>query len=310
MGEKPNPKDFMFMNNKGETLIKKPGQINGLDFVIDGLEDCEVYLLDHSAQVFIDYCKNCKIFIGPVDGAVFARNCDDCVFTVACRQFRTRETNRCKVNLYVASDPIIESSSEMKFGPFNGAYPGLDEHFKAANLNPADNHYSAVYNFTPQEGRTDFEIMAKNEFKSWNVPIDGNENYINPVPLPESGIGITQLKPTLNKQDSASDMKSFDIHTSQAEAEATMTQGEDMNDDFLAPTAPRTGPNMSDQSFDDFLNDDAPVSSTVANGASTDDFDLDDPFGEAPKKTQPPQQRQEEEEEEDALAVAFLEFTC
>ncbi len=32
--------------------------------MIDTLHDCEVYLLDHTSQVQIDDCVNCKIMIG------------------------------------------------------------------------------------------------------------------------------------------------------------------------------------------------------------------------------------------------------
>ena len=41
----------MFTKKKGEELIKNPGEVNGLQFVINYLEDCTVYILDHSAQV-------------------------------------------------------------------------------------------------------------------------------------------------------------------------------------------------------------------------------------------------------------------
>ena len=46
---KPNRADYMFKEKKGEELIKKPGDINGLQFMIVDLEDCQVSLLDHSA---------------------------------------------------------------------------------------------------------------------------------------------------------------------------------------------------------------------------------------------------------------------
>ena len=54
----------MFKNVKGQTLIKKSGDIVGSQFKISDLEDCEVYLLDHIAELSIDRCKNCKFFIG------------------------------------------------------------------------------------------------------------------------------------------------------------------------------------------------------------------------------------------------------
>ena len=47
--QKLNKADYMFAQKKGEELIKKPGQINGLDFMIRYLEDCTVYILDYTA---------------------------------------------------------------------------------------------------------------------------------------------------------------------------------------------------------------------------------------------------------------------
>lgn len=49
--KKLNRADFMFTDKTGEELIKKPGQINGLDFSIRNLTDCTVYVLDVTAQV-------------------------------------------------------------------------------------------------------------------------------------------------------------------------------------------------------------------------------------------------------------------
>lgn len=52
--KKFNRADYMFANKKGEKLVKTPGQVDGKAFNIRFLEDCEVYLFDHSAQVMVD----------------------------------------------------------------------------------------------------------------------------------------------------------------------------------------------------------------------------------------------------------------
>jgi hypothetical protein len=36
---------------KGETLWRKPGELDGKAFAINDLEDCIVYILDHTSQV-------------------------------------------------------------------------------------------------------------------------------------------------------------------------------------------------------------------------------------------------------------------
>lgn len=72
---RPNPKDFIIQRKKGETIVKRPGDIRGYDFCIMDCVDCTIVLADFSAQLQIDDCVNCKIFIGPVDGSAFFRDC-------------------------------------------------------------------------------------------------------------------------------------------------------------------------------------------------------------------------------------------
>lgn len=54
-----------------------PGEIDGQDFAIKNCSNCEIYLYDHFAQVFVDDLKNCKVFIGPTEGSIFVRDCED-----------------------------------------------------------------------------------------------------------------------------------------------------------------------------------------------------------------------------------------
>ena len=49
--KKMNRADLMFKQRTGETLIKVPGQVTGRAFAISHLENCKVYLYDHTAQV-------------------------------------------------------------------------------------------------------------------------------------------------------------------------------------------------------------------------------------------------------------------
>ena len=43
---KLNKADYMFKGKNGETLVKLPGAINGMQFMIKDLQDCTVILLD------------------------------------------------------------------------------------------------------------------------------------------------------------------------------------------------------------------------------------------------------------------------
>ncbi len=108
-----DPKDFWIHKQKAQTIVRLPGDVHGLDLTIEDLDDCTVYILDWSAQITIDYCNNTKFVIGPIDGPLFIRNCNNCSVTVACRQLRTRECVDSDFYLYCATkSPIIESSSK------------------------------------------------------------------------------------------------------------------------------------------------------------------------------------------------------
>ena len=175
--KKLNKADFMFKSLKGETCIKNTGDINGIDFMIKDLEDCTVVLLDHTAQIQVDRCKNTKFFIGPIKSSIFIRNCEKCEITVCCSQFRCRDLTDSTIYLYTPNDPIVESSSNLKFSPYNFKYPALQEHSKTADLigtfvddegvtQNRVNKWNLVFDFTVNEnGKDNFKLMDSRKFK-------------------------------------------------------------------------------------------------------------------------------------------------
>ena len=105
-----------------------------IDFMIKDLENCTVMLLDHTAQVTIDRCKNTKFYVGPVKASIFFRDCSDCEITVSCSQFRCRDLMNSKLFLFTPNDPIVESSSGLTISPYNFRYPYLESQAKSADL--------------------------------------------------------------------------------------------------------------------------------------------------------------------------------
>ena len=57
-------------------------------------------LLDFSEQVQIDELNDTKVFIAASSETVFIRNCSNCVFAVACKQFRMRDCKSCSIYLF------------------------------------------------------------------------------------------------------------------------------------------------------------------------------------------------------------------
>ena len=130
-------------------MVKAPGTINGQQFVIDSCEDCEIYVLDMCDSLMIDDCKNCKIVVGPTTGSIFIRDCEDCKCVFMCRQYRSRDCKNIDTYLHVTTRPIIETSSNMRFGCWDFHYDGLKDQMDAAGISVYQNFWSHIYNFNP-----------------------------------------------------------------------------------------------------------------------------------------------------------------
>jgi len=90
--------------------------------------------------MFIDDCENCEFLIAPCDGSVFIRTSKNCKISIISKQLRFRECHDCDIFAYCPSDPVIEASTNMKFGPFNYNFPNAKEIFKRANFNESKNN--------------------------------------------------------------------------------------------------------------------------------------------------------------------------
>ncbi|XP_061082968.1 protein XRP2-like isoform X1 [Conger conger] len=180
--EKVDPKDFMLTGLKDATVGRLPGKLNGQQFVIQECENCNIFILDHSATITIDDCVNCRVVLGPVKGSVFFRDCKEIKCTVACQQFRTRDCKKMEVFLCCATQPIIEASTGMKFGCFQYSYPELGAHFRDAGLSVFNNNWSNIHDFTPVSGETNWGLLPE------------SSAVLDCVPLPEPGSEFASVR--------------------------------------------------------------------------------------------------------------------
>ncbi|KAG1692719.1 hypothetical protein DVH05_025197 [Phytophthora capsici] len=235
---------YTFRNKKNETLMKLPGQIEGQPFDISDLEGCTVMLLDHINQVQIDNLSNCRVFVGPSSESVFVRNCSNCVFTIACKQLRTRDCSSCSIYLYSLTDPIIETSQEITFAPFNGAYCGIERNFTDAHLEPTNNHWSQVYDFNdPDKTGANWRILKhEEEAAPWVIDIEAQ------VPGAATSLGacvnpVARDSGFVQYVDSTSSgMKSFTFNTSQKEATKAVQSTTNTPVTPSTPTSPQSVP--------------------------------------------------------------------
>ncbi|GMI31154.1 hypothetical protein TeGR_g14947, partial [Tetraparma gracilis] len=151
-------------NRKKETLTKPVNSVQGQPFDIADCSDCTLVILDYSDMVQIDNTHGSKVFVAASSESIFVRDCSNCTFTIACKQLRTRDCKNCTFYLYSKTEPIIETSSEMKFAPFNGAFNGHHQAMLSANLIPEHNLWFAVYDFN-DEARTgkNWRLLSKSE---------------------------------------------------------------------------------------------------------------------------------------------------
>ncbi|XP_062412730.1 protein XRP2 [Sardina pilchardus] len=191
---KVDPKDFMLTGLKDATVGRLPGKLNGQQFVIQECENCNIYVFDHSATITIDDCVNCRIMLGPVKGSVFFRDCKDIKCVVACQQFRTRDCKKMDVFLCCATQPIIESSTGMKFSCYQYYYPDLAFHFKDAGLSIFNNNWSNIHDFTPVSGETNWSLLSEDVAVLDHVPLPDSESEFKSIRIStEVGRSIVPL---------------------------------------------------------------------------------------------------------------------
>ncbi|CAD8211212.1 unnamed protein product [Paramecium pentaurelia] len=202
MKAKLNREDYQFRKKTGQELIKYPGQLNGLDFVISNCEECTIYICDHAAQIFVDLSKNCKIYIGPVEGSIFVRKCENIEISAASSQFRVSNSNNIQCFVYTSSDPALEKSTAITFAPYNFAYPGITEDFGKAKLDPANNKWSEVFDFTPNTEVSNWTLLHPSQFHLVSKTFEGLEEPGQcPVPIPTTYGGTCTKKIILGSAD-------------------------------------------------------------------------------------------------------------
>ncbi|XP_054646944.1 protein XRP2 isoform X1 [Dunckerocampus dactyliophorus] len=201
--DKVDPKDYMLTGLKGVTAGRLPGKLNGQQFVIQECENCDIFVFDHSATITIDDCVNCRVVLGPVRGSVFFRDCKDIKCVVACQQFRTRDCKKMEVFLCCATQPIIESSTGMKFGCFQYYYPELAFHFKDAGLSIFNNNWSNIHDFTPVSGETNWSLLPESAAVLESVPAPDSESDFKSVRISaDPGRSIVPLTKGGRRKDS------------------------------------------------------------------------------------------------------------
>ena len=83
------------------------------------------------------------------------------------------------------SDPHIEQSFDMKFAPYNFAYPNQDIDFRKAGFDVNVNRWCKVYDHSGGNGEGHFSLLPPNQFQNCEKQLENYGFPVNPVPIPK-----------------------------------------------------------------------------------------------------------------------------
>ncbi|CAB1101520.1 unnamed protein product [Ectocarpus sp. CCAP 1310/34] len=104
------------------------------DFNVADLDSCKVTILHVLGALRLRRLTSCRVVCGPVRGPIYVEGCRNCVIVAAGRQLRIHESRDVDFYVLVASGPIIEDCSGLRFAPAGLRYPEYQQHLQAAGL--------------------------------------------------------------------------------------------------------------------------------------------------------------------------------
>jgi hypothetical protein len=114
-----------FINRAGERLVRQASDggdsavsSSRKDFALAHLRDCDVFVAEEFTALHVADIANCRVFVAPVDGSVYVEGCTNCVFAVASHQLRIHSATDTRFLVRCRSNPIIEHSTGLVFGPY------------------------------------------------------------------------------------------------------------------------------------------------------------------------------------------------
>jgi hypothetical protein len=114
---------------EGDGLGENADRCNEAGDVSNAIVDVSerrVVLSEDSTARFIRRCRDAVFHVVPVNGSCFIDDCHGCIFYVACHQLRINRCSDCHVYAWCRSTPVIEKSTELKFGGYDAWETAID----------------------------------------------------------------------------------------------------------------------------------------------------------------------------------------
>ena len=90
--------------------------------------------------------------------------------------------------LYTPNDPIIESSKNLKFAPYNVSYPLLDQHAATVGFDVTQNKWDLIFDFTKDDAKLNYSFLDPSEFYTVTKEVgdlEGSPSPVAPFALPK-----------------------------------------------------------------------------------------------------------------------------
>jgi len=158
-----------------QTIYKPPGSINGSDIVISNLKNCVISICDNVGALRLNNLSHCKIYVGPISSSMLVYGIQHSLVMIATRQCRIHSATETDFYLQVNSNPIIEHSSSVRFGPYSFSYPEIDRQFETSGLDLDTNSWAHV---------KDFNWHRTQHSPNWTV-IPEKDRVTNATPIME-----------------------------------------------------------------------------------------------------------------------------
>lgn len=161
-----------FRNKINENLVLNNQEVCKKDIELQNLDRCTVICYGSPSTLHVSNVKNSVILCGPVSTSIFAENCNDCTFVIACQQLRLHSSKNIKIYLHVTSKGILEDCTDIFVAPYNFNYEKIEEHFKIAGLDRSLNHWDCLDDFNwlnIKQHSPNWKILDENNrMKCWN----------------------------------------------------------------------------------------------------------------------------------------------
>lgn len=159
-----------YRDKSNENLVLKNEEVHRKDVELRNLDHCTLRCYGNPSTLHMSNIKDSVILCGPVTTSIFAENCSNCTFVIACQQLRLHSSRNIRIYLHVTSKGIVEDCTDIFVAPYNLKYDQIEEHFKMSGLDKNLNHWDNLDDFN--------WLNVKHHSPNWMV-LDKNSRIEN-----------------------------------------------------------------------------------------------------------------------------------